>query len=228
MTFRTVRRMVSALIPILLLISLSSSQEVVEKKSFEGIIGFEDRDLFSLDLYTVFMKGGKIRIEAAERGGGDAFLLDYGLKKSFVIVSGREQYIERPAVVAPREAAPSQSNIGFQKTELTETILGYPCDQFMWTTEDFEAELWATKGFGAAGTFLSPQVDESHWKILEMGYFPMRFILRDSRGEESRRFEVVSVKKKSLSNSLFRIPSDYEKVDLEALQPKQAPKKKNP
>ncbi len=54
----------------------------------------------------------------------------------------------------------------------------------------------------------------------------MRFIARDATGEETGRFEVASVSKKSLSESLFRIPSGYEKIDPEALQPKQAAKKK--
>jgi hypothetical protein len=87
-------------------------------------------------------------------------------------------------------------------------------------------EVWATKGFGTAGTFLTPQVTELGWKILEMGYFPMRIISKDSTGEESGRIEVSSVQKKSLTASLFRIPSSYEKLDPEALQAKQPPKKR--
>ena len=137
-----------------------------------------------------------------------------------------EQYVELPVVHTPAKGAPVPPKVNVQKTDSTDEIEGYECDQFLATVDTLEYEIWATKGLGTAGSFLTPQVSEWMWKILDMGYFPMRFIARDATGEEGRRFEVTSVTKKTLSESLFRLPSGYEKIDPESLQSKQAPKKK--
>ncbi len=208
------------------LITLTSAQELVEKKSFEGIVGYQIRDFQSVESLSLFMKRGRLRIERSEQGGGNAILLDYGLKKSFLIVSGREQYVEFPVVYAPPKGTPDPPRVNVQKTDSTDEIEGYECDQFLATVDTLEYEIWATKDFRTAGSFLTSQVSEWMWKILEMGYFPMRYIERDAMGQESVRFEVTSVVKKSFSESLFHLPSGYEKIDPDALQPKQVPKKK--
>jgi hypothetical protein len=226
MTSRIIRQTTLVLSAILFFITLASSQELIEKISFEGTVGFEVRDFESVESFTLFVKNGRLRLEGTDQGGGNAFLLDYRLKKCFVIISGRDQYVELPAVAVLSKSDPSKSNVDVQKTDLTDEILDYTCDQFLITSDKFTTEVWATKGFGTAGTFLTPQVTELAWKILEMGYFPMRIIAKDSTGEEKSRIEVASVQKKSLSASLFRVPTGYEKLDPEALQPKQPPKKR--
>ncbi len=210
----------------LLLFSIASSQEVVEKKSFEGIVSFEIRDSQSIEPVTLYVKNERLRLEGGLQAGGDAMLIDYRLKKTFIIASGREQYVELPMVSAPSKPDVTKLRVDLHKTDSTMDIAGYTNDQFLLTINSTEIEIWATKELGTAGVFLTPQVGPSERKILEMGYFPMRFIALDSTGEETRRFEVTGVQKKSLSESLFSIPAGYEKIDPSALQPKQAPKKR--
>ena len=226
MTSRSACRIVSGLTMFLLLFSIASSQEVVEKKTFEGVVEFEVRDFQSIQQFTLMMKGGRLRVQAEDREGANAFLFDYGLKKTFIIASGSEQYVELPPVLASPKVAQGKPRFDFHKTDSTDEIQGYACDQFLISSDSITLEVWATKGFGTAGCFLVPQVNEWEWKILEMGYFPMRFIARDATGEETGRFEVTDVQKKSFSDSLLRIPSGYEKVSLESLQPKHVEKKK--
>ena len=226
MTSRIFRGAALGLSAILFFIAPASPQELIEKTSFEGVVGFEVRDSESIESLTLFMKNGRLRLEGTDQGGGNATLLDYRLKKGFVIISGRDQYVELPAVAVPSKPGSPKPSVDVQKTDLTDEILNYACDQFLVTADKSTLEVWATKGFGTAGTFLSVQVNEWQWRILEMGYFPMRIIAKDSTGEETRRIEVASVQKKSLTASLFRIPSGYEKVDPDALQPKQPLKKK--
>ncbi|MCX6133488.1 MAG: DUF4412 domain-containing protein [Ignavibacteriales bacterium] len=206
--------------------ALGLAQEVLEKKSFEGVVSYQIRDVQSIETMTVFMKRGRLRLEGSEQAGGNAVLTDYALKKSYVIISGREQYIELPVIAMPAKQPASPPRINVQKTDSTDTIEDYECDQFLVTVDTLEFEIWATKGLGTAGSFLLERVSAWMWKILEMGYFPMRFIARDATGEESGRFDVTSVTKKSLTESLFRIPSGYERIDPEALQTKQVPKKR--
>jgi hypothetical protein len=226
MTSRIIRLTTLGIVLTVGLHTLASAQELVEKKSFEGIVVYQIRDFQSIESLSLFMKRGRLRIEGPEQEEGNAILLDYGRKKSFIIVSGREQYVELSVVHAPPKGSRVPPKVNVQKTDLTDEIEGYECDQFLATVDTLEYEIWATKGLGTAGSFLTSQVSEWMWKILDMGYFPMRFIERDATGEESGRFEVISVTKKSLSESLFRVPSGYEKIEPEELQPKQAPKKK--
>lgn len=227
MTTRSIRFTAFGILLTLCCSVLVNAQELVEKKSFEGVVGYQIRDIQSIESLSLFMKRGRLRIEGTEQGGGNGFLLDYGLKKSFIIISGREQFVELPVVSVPAKGTYVPAKINVQKTDSTDEIEGYECDQFLVTVDSLEYEIWATKEFGTAGSFLIPQVSEWMWKILDMGYFPMRFVTRDDTGEESGRFEVTSVTKKSLSESLFHIPSGYEKIEREALQTKQTPKKKN-
>ena len=202
------------------------AQEVVEKKTFEGVIGYQIRDMTSIETMTLFVKHGRLRLEGTEQSGGNAILTDYSLKKCFIIISGREQYAELPIIYVPPKGEAAAQRLNVQKTDSVDTIEEYDCDQFLVTLDSLEFEIWATKGFNTAGSFLSAQVADWMWKILDMGYFPMRFIVRDQSGDEIQRFEVNSVTKKSLNEYLFRIPSGYEKIDPDVLQPKQAPKKK--
>ena len=226
MTSRIMRIAISALTLLMFMSALVSAQEVIEKKSFEGVIGYQIRDITSIETMTLFVKRGRLRLEGTEQAGGNAILTDYSLKKSYVIVSGREQYVEFPIIYVPPKSEAKPQRLNVQKTDSVDTIEGYNCDQFLVTIDSLEFEIWATKELSTAGSFLSAQIADWMWKILDMGYFPMRFIVRDATGDEIRRFEVNSVAKKSLNESLFRIPSGYEKIDPETLQPKQAPKKK--
>ena len=202
------------------------AQELAEKSSFEGVVSFESRDFQSIEPRTLFVKHGVLRIEGTEQAGGNAFLIDYAKKKAFIVLSAREQYVELPAVILPAKGDTKQTRVNVQKTDSTLDILDFTCDEFLVTTDSLEFEIWATKGLGTAGTFLNAQVNEWQWKILEMGYFPLRVVVRDASGDESARLEATSVTKKAMSEALFRLPSGYEKVDQESIQSKPSVKKR--
>jgi hypothetical protein len=204
----------------------ASGQEVVDKKTFEGVVSYQIRDFQSIESMTIFMKRGRLRLEGSEQAGGNAILTDFSAKKCYVIISGREQYAELPLLFVPPKGEGSTPRVNVQKTDVVDAVEGFECNQFLVTVDTLEFEIWATKEFNGPGSFLSAQVSEWMMKILDMGYFPMRFVARDATGEEIKRFEVTSVTKKPLTESLFRIPSGYEKIDPEALQPKQQTKKK--
>ena len=130
----------------------------------------------------------------------------------------------------PAETARGQS--GLQKTDVSDEILGYKCDQFLLKSSQMDVEIWATKELGTSGTMLTTSpaqlMDLPAWQteLYAMGYFPMKAVLRDGSGYDLGKFEVNNVQKKSLGDFLFRIPRGYEKVDKDALETKQAPAKK--
>jgi hypothetical protein len=205
------------------------AQDLETKKSFEGVLEVQAQNTERVQLFTYSVKNGRIRIEAADvSDAAQVLLVDHPAKKTYVLLPAREQYIEiANAVEVGHEPT------GLQKTELTDQILGYKCDQLMVKLSDAEVEIWATKDFGTAGTMLTTlgakTLDTPAWEIelFSKGYFPLKVIIRDVSGYDAGKFEVNTVQKKALGDYLFRIPMGYEKVEKDVLAPQQAvPKKK--
>lgn len=234
MTPRIVYWRIIALFTVLLSAALAAiAQDIESKKTFEGIVEMQFKNVERVQLFTFSVKNGRIRVE--ETGRDDVapiVLVDHAAKKTFIILPSREEYIEVPIVTEPSESRQSKRKADIQKTELTDDILDYTCDQLIVKSDEKEIEVWATKELGTAGTFLTTitpkSLDPIPWQaeILGRGYFPLKVIERDSDGNEQTQLEVLSIQKKTLGGPLFRVPPGYEKVGRDALQPKQAPKKK--
>jgi hypothetical protein len=204
------------------------AQDIESKKSFEGVLEVQVQNTERVQLFTFSLKNGRIRVEPADvSDAAQVILVDHAAKKTFVLLPAREQFIEIPNA---REAGQDQS--GIQKTDLTDEIQGYTCDQFLLKSSQAEVEVWATKELGTAGTLLttvnaqSLEVPAWQTELFTMGYFPMKVVLRDASGYDAGKFEVNTVQKKALGDFLFRIPRGYEKVEKDVLEPKQAPPKK--
>lgn len=230
MTARFVRWKTTIVIAALLLPACSAiAQELETKKSFEGILEVQVQNTERVQIFTYSVKNGRIRIEPADLSdAAQVILVDRPAKKTYVLLPAREQYIE----FADAGEAGHEST-GLQKTDLTDEIQGYSCDQLLVKSSDAEVEIWATKTFGTAGTMITSvgaqTTDTPTWEteLFSKGYFPMKVIMRDASGYDVGKFEVNSVQKKALGEYLFRIPMGYEKAEKDVLVPKQAaPKKK--
>jgi len=207
----------------------SVAQDLETKKTFEGVLEVQAQNTERVQLYTYAVKNGRIRVEPADVSDDpQVILVDYPAKKTYVLLPAREQYFEiANAVEVGHEAT------GLQKTELTDEILGYKCDQLLVKLSNAEVEIWATKEFGTPGTMLTSIAaktsDTPAWEteLFSKGYFPLKVIIRDASGYDAGKFEVNTVQKKALGDYLFRIPMGYEKVEKDVLVPQQpVPKKK--
>ena len=205
------------------------AQDLETKKSFEGVLEVQVQNTERVQLYTYSVKNGRIRVEPADvSDAAQVIIVDHPAKRTYVLLPAREQYIE---IADAAEVGRGQT--GLQKSELTDEILGYTCEQLLMKSSQSDVEIWATKEFGTAGTMLTTVIaqtfDSPGWEteLFGMGYFPMKVIMRDVSGYDAGKFEVNSVQKKALGDFLFRIPRGYEKVEKDVLEPKQAtPKKK--
>jgi hypothetical protein len=214
---------------LLLTASAAVAQDLETKKSFEGVLEVQAQNTERVQIYTYFVKNGRIRVEPANvADASQVILVDHQSKKTYVLLQAREEYIE-----IANAADVGREPTGLQKTDVTDEILGYTCDRFLVKSSQVEVELWATKELGMAGTMLTTIVagtfDTPSWEteLLSMGYFPMKVVIRDASGYEAGKFEVNTVQKKALGDYLFRVPKGYEKVEKNVLEPKQAaPKKK--
>ena len=226
-------RLTSGLVALLLLFSSARGQDLMTRKSFEGVLTVQTQNVERIQFFTYSVKLERIRVEPSEREDNDpVVLIDYMSRKTDIILPGREEYVElqqSPGKPKPQE---DKGESEVQKTGDTDELQGFSCDKLLVKSEGSEFEVWATKELGTAGTFLttfSPEMFEpTPWQaeILSMGYFPMRVIERDSTGDEHSRVEITAVQKKNMNELLFRVPAGYEKVEPDALQPKQPSKKR--
>jgi hypothetical protein len=213
---------------LLLTTCVTIAQELETKKSFEGVMEVQVQNTERVQLFSFSLKNGRVRVEPADMAdAAQVILVDHAARRTMVLLPAREQFVEIPM---PAEGTREQS--GIQKTDQTDELLGFACDQFMLKSAEQEIEIWATKALGTAGTFLTnatlQTIEIPSWQteLLSLGYFPMKAIERDASGYEAAKFEVNSVQKKALGDHLFRVPRGYEKVDRDVLTPKQPAEKK--
>lgn len=217
----------------LLLFTSSASAQDTGNRPFEGILHVRFQTVDEVQFIDFWVKRERIRVEAAmAEPGGTYFLTDYLVKKRYVILPFREEYLEFPAAAVKEDPRQLKDPVNFEKTDSTDEVAGFPCDQLMVKTDDGELEIWATSALGTAGTLSTNLTlmlaEQSPWEkeIIRFGYFPLKVILHDGSGDQRVMFEAISIEKRTLGEARFLIPSGYEKTTVDALTPKAAPKKK--
>jgi hypothetical protein len=207
----------------------ATAQDLETKKTFEGVMEVQVQNTERVQLLTFSVKNGRIRVEPADvADASQVILVDHPAKRLVVLLPPHEQYIE---IDLSGEGTRQQS--GLQKTELSDEIHGYTCEQYTLKSKQEEVEIWATKELGTAGTLLTTvtaqtlQMPSWQTELFALGYFPLKVVIRDASGYDAAKFEVNSIQKKTLGDFLFRIPKGYEKVEKDVLEPMQPnPKKK--
>jgi hypothetical protein len=130
----------------------------------------------------------------------------------------------------PETATPEYT---VEKTGKTQKILGYKCEQMIFTMKDFSSEVWGTDELGtymsaSAAQATSKKLNKNQasaqaaqaWQKALSGknFFPLLTITskKDKKGTFApfMRMEVTSVEKKKLDDSLFVPPSDYKQFEM--------------
>jgi hypothetical protein len=172
------------------------------------------------------MKQGFVRIDITgtdSRSQGKTITSIWDLNKHeiYTLMPAQKMYITMKTEDIAALAQGAQTDVQIEKTGETENILGYTATKYLVkdTTHDITSEVWTADGIGtfinAAMGFkkkggLSPMEKE----LAARGAFPLRMISHNSSGEETNRMEAVSINKKSLSDDMFTVPSDYHPFDL--------------
>ena len=114
----------------------------------------------------------------------------------------------------------------FEKTGVKEKILGYNCEKYLMTSSDTNMEMWMTEELGTymgmanamsggrGGRGQAPQAQAWEKAIAGKSLFPMRMIGHDPKDKENFRWEAISVDKKSVSDSEFVPPADFQKFQM--------------
>jgi hypothetical protein len=198
-------------------------------------VGFEGNVLFKITTgqsshdidYRV--KGGLARIDVQTKDATACVIIDSAKQEVTVLILERKMYmVQSIAGKVGATANIDTSQTSFEKTGVTEKILGYDCTKYIAKSKETTSEIWATDELGAFLGFGFNGGDRragaaagsgQAWEAALAGknFFPLRVTAINSNGKEINRLEATAVEKKTLPDTDFAPPSDFQKLDLGAL-----------
>lgn len=180
------------------------------------------------------LKNGLARIDVQTKETTASVIMDHPKQEVTILMPEQKMYLVQSIAGkggATATAAVDAANPSFEKTGVTEKILGYACEKYLVKSNDGITELWATEelgaflGFGPGGGGMmggrrgggsaAPQAWES--ALAGKNFFPLRVVSQNSSGKETTRIEATAVEKKTLPDTDFTPPADFKKFDLGAM-----------
>ena len=211
-------KMVNTFFIVLLFISFGQTISLSQNK-FEGKVNFQVTDEGGKStMLNYFVKDKKFRMEGPENQG--AFIFDATSNKMMILMDAQKMYMEIPFDLKEEMSKSKEETKGdFKATGESKDILGYKCEKFIYNDDDTKNEMWLTKELGGFMFFNDPKQMEgsgNDWqtKLLTEGYFPMVVMELSSGGAVKSKFEVKSLEPKKLDNSMFSVPSGYQKFSM--------------
>ncbi len=141
----------------------------------------------------IFMKGQKIRQEITDEGQTNVAILRLDKKVSWTLLP-ENQYME---VAMPFDTSrPEDSGIEYETKELgNETINGYECKVIQYTYKE--------KKYGILVQWIANKLN-----------FAIKSQTKNSKGKVTNTMEYSNIKVGNQPDSLFEIPSGYQKMGL--------------
>lgn len=210
---------------ILFLVSISSFAQ----KSFEGEVDLKYTGERGDNTIKYFTKDGMVRLEMGENAKADSKAPKMGTiivkdKNLFMLMPEKKMYIEKPLDLnAQVKKLEKRNDIGknLKKTGKEEDILGYKAEQWTITDNKGEVEVWSTNELGnftqlqALSGMNRQNMPEWLQELMSSGFFPLLVVQHGKDGKELNRLEATNIDKKSLDNTIFEVPADYQKIDMQ-------------
>lgn len=198
--------------------------------TFEGtvtmaITGAGDRTM----PMTMSIKPGFTRTDfQGPEGRGASAIIDYGKQEMTLLMPEQRMYMVRPMPKpeAGSDVPSSTSDVTVEKTNEHEKILGYTTTKYIAKSKQGTTQVWVTDqlgqfmGLGQNGGAMGrrgPRSGSQHaWEEIFRGKdaFPLRVITTSPDGKDTFKMEATAIEKKSLPDSLFQPPADFQKFDM--------------
>jgi hypothetical protein len=195
--------------------------------SFEGKVSYtlkQGRDSLQMD-YSI--KGEQLRIDM--KGGAEdvSTIMDTNGRKMTILMPSQQMYMvmDFPSQAnAPtkrsEESEASEAGGGsgrLERTDETAEIAGFTARRYLAKADDGRqtvTEIWASDELGSffalGGGPGASQARTWEGDLSGANLFPLRVVERDARGRENFRLEAQKIEKKSLSDSIFQPPANYQ------------------
>jgi uncharacterized protein DUF4412 len=186
-------------------------------------------------VYSMFVRKEMLAAQAGEGGETAAkgkFIFRGDKKVMWVLNDKENTYLEIPLTddsngTKRHRPGKISSSVTLRKTGMKETILGYPCEE--WVDQDTEkvTHIWGTSKLGnvyeglmKSFEQLNPRLVESQmegWEgeLARMKVFPLK-IVSSKDGDTTESQEVTRIERASLQESMFEPPAGYKKQTLDA------------
>ena len=208
--------MVSFLLSFLLV--LSSPINSVD--SFEGHIELVYESIYDTSYFTYFVKDENVRIDKFDNNHTliQSLIINLEKEEIFALSPAKKLYTQ---LEFSQQQEPDDEDFIILKTNNSKMINEYKC--YQWRVQNFERNTevayWVSQNnyfFFDELIKLLNQTDKTYEffeKIPEtQGFFPMLAIERTLLRKEKSRIYVLNIDSKTLNESIFKIPSDFEIV----------------
>ena len=171
-----------------------------------------------------FIKPGLARVEfALSPEQKMTTIRNVAKQETVILMPGQNMYFAiSDADVADAAGA---KDVSFEETGEKQDILGYPCTKYISKDKNLTTEIWATEqlgsfvGFSGGNPMSKKKSAAPAWERALKGknFFPLRVVSQNKKGAEQFRLEAVTIDKSSQPDSLFAIPTGYQKFNIGGL-----------
>ncbi len=165
-------------------------------------------------------RGGNVRVNVMSPAGSLVILGLGSEKKTYMIIESQRSYTEISVADVVESSVPENVTLKMTKTGKKETIAGYECEHvLMASTSSAQVtgpamDVCMTRALGAYVNPLSSMAGgrANGWQkqLTADGGFPLKV----TRADGTVELEVTKIEKRRISDSQFRIPADFNKVDM--------------
>jgi len=170
-----------------------------------------------------FVKGHKMRSQASSEDGkfSGGAIIDFQTHQMIMVMDKQKMYMV--SKLNSEAFTPKKDNhFKITKTGNTQTILGYSCREWDYTSDDNSGKMWFASGIGnwwansmaAQSKNLTSDQKAMVNLVLSEKLFPMKWESTGKDGNVRGSSEVVKIEKKSLDSSLFSPPAGYKKFNM--------------
>jgi hypothetical protein len=187
--------------------------KVIAAGSFEGEVDYKMTMKNDSGEMDYFIKGHKVRTNTEMKGHKMGMILDWSAKSMVMLMDEQKMYMKHDLPTPDKSKVKVSGK--FYKTGKTQVILGRKCAEWVYESEHGKTSMWAASGMGNfAGVQGEKGGADSAWAdaVKTKGLFPLKVDVMDKDGKETMTMEATKLEKKSVSSSMFEIPSDYKNM----------------
>ncbi len=191
-------------------------------QGFEGAITMrmaQPRNGPALPELEFLSRGGNVRVNVMSPAGSLVILGLGSEKKTYMIIESQRSYTEISAGDVADAGGAENAGLKMTKTGRKETVAGYECEHVLMASATGQStaapmDVCMTTALGAYVNPLASMVNgrAGGWQrqLTADGGFPLKV----TRADGTVELEVTKIEKRRISDSQFRIPSDFNKVDM--------------
>jgi hypothetical protein len=186
-------------------------------QTFEGSVVYQmtaDRGTSTLEYIR---KGQKLRTNINTGESTVSSIIDMDAKTITTLMPENKSYMVMSIPDIKNNPVTILGAKEYKDTGNSETILGYHCEEWAYTSDKGSAHVWLAKGLGVFDSLKHDRgksMDDWVYLAKLKGMFPLKASYRDRNGKEVSAMVATQVSKKPVASGVFEIPADYTEMKM--------------